>query len=73
MPLRSVLLASITMRKVIRLLGGLVGILFVGFGIWFLVAVDEGAYRAFGAICMAMTGMHFINYGVTGRSGFRKR
>lgn len=60
--------------KVMRVLGLLMGIAWIVFGVFLLFryGVENGA-RAFAAVSMIGAGFYFINYAFTGRSTFRKR
>lgn len=60
--------------KVMRVLGLLMGVALIVFGVFLLFryGVENGA-RAFAAVSMIGAGMYFVNYAFTGRSTFRKR
>jgi hypothetical protein len=56
------------MQMAFRVLAVILGLLFIGFGVWFLFSRNEGAFRAVGAVAIIGGGTYFINFGLTGRS-----
>lgn len=60
--------------KVMRILGLLMGVAWIIFGVFLLIryGVLDGA-RAFAAVSMIGAGLYFVNYAFTGRSTFHKK
>jgi hypothetical protein len=59
---------------VMRVLGMLMGVAWIVFGMFLLFRYGfEDKARAFAAVSMIGAGLYFVNYAFTGRSTFRKR
>jgi flagellar motor component MotA len=59
--------------KVMRILGFLMGVAWIAFGVFIMARREiEGTARVFAAIAIIGAGLYFISYAFTGRSTLRK-
>ena len=60
--------------KVMRILGFLMGVAWIVFGVFLLFRYGvENGTRAFASVSIVGAGLYFVNYAFTGRSTFRNR